>query len=576
MNLTELQAKELHNWDDISAVLDALADQHNPPQITAEQLMKFDIPGIAFITFAYDIDGVSIEIAKYAQCLEQLIGEKSKHTTIHCVGGNFAEKADFVLEPRWQRKQLPHADGWDKWQQGKWFSRLFYEDMPENSDTSAEVAREIWQQAVTLTQHMCDYIQEHNIGLLIPVNVNSNPGNLAYALAIVLTSEVLSVPVINNNHDFYWEGGTPFSERADEHIPGPRDHFFHNENNQSFFQCFERIIPWNGKHWIQVNINPMQTQWMTKDHQFKPDDVFEIGTLIEDAFFEPCTGEEKRMHRWRMAHILSDGFPIVTTVSVDEHLKNLGSWMNNQRPIMCGIASDLKVDIASPDSFYVLQPTRIVERKRIERDWELLDAVLHHPRFRDIFEEFALMTLTLHITGPVPIEHQADLEKVLHTYRDVVSNLPEDIARRVFVAFSVGTEDHPSLHENDMGKLNIVSIYQLADMVLFPSLTEGRGLPILESAAAGVPIVCSRYQPEDVFAAVVGEHLPESEQVIYDLFPEGEFSEEFVEQVADLLLKPFDREERTEHNRAAVRNRYSMDAMVKNFGTYISRLADKT
>ena len=49
---------------------------------------------------------------------------------IHCIAGNFGAKADAVLEPRWQRFRLDGADGWDKWDDGRWFQQLFYEDLP--------------------------------------------------------------------------------------------------------------------------------------------------------------------------------------------------------------------------------------------------------------------------------------------------------------------------------------------------------------------------------------------------------------------------------------------------------------
>ena len=113
------------------------------------------------------------------------------------------------------------------------------------------------------------------------------------------------------------------------------------------------------------------------------------------------------------------------------------------------------------------------------------------------------MTVTLQITGPVPIEHRDDLERVVDAYRTTLDELPPDIARRVFLALSAGWQSHPTLDDD----IDIVDIYQLADLVVFPSQTEGRGLPIVEASAAGVPIVCSRYEPDAVFAEVVGEHL---------------------------------------------------------------------
>lgn len=42
------------------------------------------------------------------------------------------------------------------------------------------------------------------------------------------------------------------------------------------------------------------------------------------------------------------------------------------------------------------------------------------------------------------------------------------------------------------GEDELVALYSLADVVLFPSLHEGFGLPVLEALACGTPVVCSR------------------------------------------------------------------------------------
>ena len=564
---SHLRDRRIHDWEDIEAILDELVARDLPGPT------KSFSDGIAFVTFAYDIDGVSIEIAKYGACLEHLFDPPP---TIHCIGGNFGWKADSVLPEPWKRRTLQGADGWGKWEGGKWFDRLFREEMPAGSEASEELACEIWSRAIALADDLERYIASEEIGLLMVVNVNSNPGNLAFALATVLASEWTGCPVLNNNHDFYWEGGKPASERSPGEEPGPRDHFFRNRGNESFFRLFKRLLPWNGRRWIQVNINPTQSQSLIQEQGFDPSDVDNVGTLVEESFFRPCTQEEKREHRLRMAHILSDGEPRIRPVAVQDFLAGASDWMGDQRPVLCGAEPGLELDIASSDALYLLQPTRVVARKRIERDWELVGALLEHPPFREAFETRPALTLTLHISGPVPIEHQTDLERVLGAYREVLGRLPDSIGRRLFLAFSVGTEDHPALHDNGLGRIAMAGIYKLADAVLFPSLTEGRGLPIPESSAAGVPIVCSRYQPEEVFATVVGEQLPAEQRIRYDLFPEGKFGADLLESVTRILLDPASLAERIQHNREVVRQRYAMPEMNRSFQRYLERLRVKS
>ena len=84
----------------------------------------------------------------------------------------------------------------------------------------------------------------------------------------------------------------------------------------------------------------------------------------------------------------------------------------------------------------IRQPTRIVERKRIWKDWELIGALLHHRPFREVFEQRPSLSLTLQISGPVPIEHRECLEMVVDSYREVLAGLPDEIGARVFLALS--------------------------------------------------------------------------------------------------------------------------------------------
>jgi glycosyltransferase involved in cell wall biosynthesis len=561
VQIDDLKKRDVDAGDFISDVLDDLARE--PAEPWPNDFNEGIAAGIAFVTFAFDIDGVSMEIAKYGHCLEQIFpGAK-----VHCIAGTFADKADVVLDPSWPRHKLDGADGWDKWDGGKWFAKLFYEDLPPNSEKSSALAKEIWSQAVVLADKLAAYITEHDIGLLVPVNTNSNPGNVAFALAIVLATEITGCAVINNNHDFYWEGGKEGCKRGFGEEPGPRDHFFRNHDNEEFFSVFQRIYPWNGRRWQQANINPLQTRRLIDRLHFAPHTVFTIGTGLDPAFFNPCSAEQKLAKRTQMAHVLG-GSPAIEPVRVADFRASLDAWIADQHPVVCGARGGRFLDISDPNALYLLQPTRIVDRKRIWRDWELIGALLEYPPFRAEFERRHDLTLTVHVTGPAPVEHQPCLERVLDAYEAVLDKVPAGIGRRLFQAFSVGNQSYPG--SSDV--LSIVDIYQLADLVLFPSLTEGRGLPIPESAAAGVPIVASEYDPPAVFAAVVGLDLPSEQQIRYIDFPEDSFSDEMLAQVMKVLLNPKRSSEMVAHNRAAVLERYTLEALQVSFEEILDKL----
>jgi glycosyltransferase involved in cell wall biosynthesis len=306
--------------------------------------------------------------------------------------------------------------------------------------------------------------------------------------------------------------------------------------------------------------------------EFQENKVFELSTAVSNEFFRDYSQEDVTYSRLRMGHILSDGNPTIHPIPVGTHLANLSKWMRDQRPIALAARAGLTVDPASDDLIYLLQPTRVIARKRIEREFQLINALLQHKPFRDAFENNEMLQLVLHITGPTPIEHQTDLETVLQAFIDVIQSVPVPISDRLFVAFSVGNEDHPSFQPNNLERMHIEDIYRMATAVVFPSETEGRGLPIIEASASGIPLICSRYHPQEVFAGVVGEHLPENLQIRYTLFPEGDFTTSFLDEVTKLLLHPEEARERLQHNREAVRLRYSTSALRSTFENLLDEL----
>jgi glycosyltransferase involved in cell wall biosynthesis len=560
VNFSELCTHDVAHGEHISSVLDQLA-RHQPAPWDGDFRTTI-AKGIAFITFAFDIDGVSMEIAKYARCFEQI----APGIPIHCVAGNFGDKADAVLDPNWHRFVLEGSDGWDKWDGGRWFTQLFYEDLPPNSQRTSNLATEMWNQALALAARLIDYIETNDIRILFNVNTNSNPGNVAFGLALVLAAETTGVVVINNNHDFYWEGGKAGCKRNPGEEPGPRDHFFRNHDNEEFFAFFQRTFPWNGRRWAQVNINSLQARRLIDRFHFRPDHVFTIGTGLAPSFFRPRTPEVTRRCRESMSRVLG-GDPVISPMPLDEFERGIASWMSDQRPVVCGDGSGRTLDLTSPDALILLQPTRIVERKRIWKDWELIGALLRHPRFVESVQRRPALTLTMQITGPVPIEHRQCLERVVGSYRQALDGLSTDVSSRVFLALSAGWQGHPALAED----IDIVDIYQMADLVVFPSQTEGRGLPIVEASAAGVPIICSRYQPDAVFSEVVGEQYGD-DCVLYEEFPEGDIADDVLDQLTDLLLDPNARADVVAHNRVAVKHRYSLAALQATLDEILSEL----
>jgi glycosyltransferase involved in cell wall biosynthesis len=552
------------SWEDIWKEVGRIRtkQQESLPASRVEYLRSIG-QGTAFLTFDFGIDGVSIEIAKYARVFESLYRPYADNG-LHFIAGDFSPQADAILRSHWSRFQIDGINGWSKWDEGIWFAALFYEDMPADGLRSSEVATETYQQARVIAGQIGEYLVANKIKLLITVNVASNPGNLALALALVLITEALGTVVINSNHDFYWDGGKPPAERKPGDQPGERDHFFRNVHNQPFFSLFQRLYPWQGRRWLQININRRQSKRLVEEFGFPQERVFKIPTCVSDKLFDDYTADDVKHARLRMANILSDGDTEIYPTSLSEHEVLLHRWMCAQIPQVIGARDSLILDLIADDIIYLLQPTRVIARKRIEKGIELIQALLQGP-LRATFEQEPSQQLVLHITGPTPLEHQDDLETILNAYGKLIDNLPPSIADRVFLAFSGGRETHYSFEEQYFKDMNIADIYRMATAVLFPSETEGRGLPIIESAAVGIPIICSRYQPEEVVADVIGEDLPEELRIHYHLFPEDEFSQEFLNGVTTLLTNPEVWMKSREHNRRVIRSRFSVAALSTAF-----------
>ena len=228
------------------------------------------------------------------------------------------------------------------------------------------------------------------------------------------------------------------------------------------------FIRGKGQRWIQVNINHPQSRALLEKHQFDADEVFELSTSISNTFLESYSSEDVRSTRLRMGHILSNGSALLHPTPVAEHLADLGAWMHHQEPCVLGARGGLCLDPVSPTLIYLLQPTRVIARKRIEKDIYLLSALLKHTPFRKAFDSNPDRQILLQVTGPTPIEHQADLEVVLHAFLSMIDPLPNAVSDRIFLAFSVGNEHHPCFQKMGFERLRIEDIYRMATAVGLP------------------------------------------------------------------------------------------------------------
>ena len=92
-----LRGRRIEDFEDIGQVLDELERRPLTPAPDGIPFLPSVFGGFAFVTFAYDIDGVAMEIAKYGAALDALLREEGYRPAVHCIGGNFGDKVDVVL-----------------------------------------------------------------------------------------------------------------------------------------------------------------------------------------------------------------------------------------------------------------------------------------------------------------------------------------------------------------------------------------------------------------------------------------------------------------------------------------------
>jgi len=196
-----LDSERLNTWFEIGLFMDRIRDSQNerhiPLELSFDDFKKNVSHGIGFITFYYWIDGVSVEVAKYARAFEKLPGMSD--AKIHLIAGKYLNGYETIMNPRWKTFKLDGSNGFDAWDG---YSHYFETKLSRGSKEYNELIKKLIAQTKSLTERLGKYIADNDINLLFPVNISSNPGNVSLAFAIAIISEFMDIPILNTNHDF--------------------------------------------------------------------------------------------------------------------------------------------------------------------------------------------------------------------------------------------------------------------------------------------------------------------------------------------------------------------------------------
>lgn len=525
-----LKKEKIDTWFDLGLFIDRFkenSDVYSTNFQGSYQDFKTSISngGVALITFIYSIDGVTMESEKYATLFQQLF----KDVQIHYIAGKFHEKGELYLLPDTKRFQLDELASFNDWEL---YGDFFFEKLERGSKAYNLLIKKFWHEVLVIAEKLGKYFQDNDIKILYIININSNPGNISLALALVFVSEMLGIPVVCNNHDFFWESGhsEPDIQKTGTN-PGPRDHFFKNHHIGEVFSILEVIYPWESRSWISLNINEQQSKRLINEYGHNPANVAEIGTAIYTEKFHKISDPSRKKEIFsQLAAIFANYGKKVPLASSADILKQEINNITDLTPMLVGSQNREHIDFEK-DNIILLQPTRIIARKKIEVDFTLLKLLFDDEEFVEYFEDNSNLKLTLLVTGPIATGHLNYFIKLLNEFDGFLARVNQKHKNRILLGFIFSEYDKPSFKNKFDKPVTYTDVFNVSSFVLLPSETEGRGLPIIEAAACGIPIFCRRYQPEEVYRKIKGEDLPKYDRLKVIEFTDPRLSNEIIEDV---------------------------------------------
>ena len=568
--MTEINREKVITWFDLGLYLDRLKESTPIPSCEFHGDYE-DFQGylsnraMAFTTFHYSVDGVTFEVEKYAKILRN----KYPGIDIHYIAGKIYPESEELINPDSKKLEMSDLRGFNDWDL---YEDFYFTKLERGSTEYNALILKLWKQVKKICKKLGKYFEDNDISLLYIINVCSNPGNVAYSLALVLISEYMGIPVINNNHDFYWEGGSrPIDIKHNKAPKGPRDFFFTNADIGEFFSIIEMIYPWESRSWLNVNINKGQSEHLIKENGHNPANVCEIGTAVDTDIYLNIPKRKKINAYLQFEKILSRYKNTLVAYSVKDVMDNKLVDEKNPRPILIG-AKTKAIDKFSSEKIVFLQHTRIISRKRIELGFRLIKKLFQNQVFIEHLEKHPNLKLTLLITGPIATGQYTYFEKLIKRFDKFMVMMHPVYKERIFMACLFSELDKESFKKRFDNPVGIPELYNIASLILLPSETEGRGLPIIEATACGTPIICRRYEPKDVYKEVIGEHLEEQDRLKVIGFDGKNIKNSHVREITDRIFFPNKYVDEVIHNRNAVLKRYSLQSLEENLMAIYLRL----
>jgi glycosyltransferase involved in cell wall biosynthesis len=203
---------------------------------------------------------------------------------------------------------------------------------------------------------------------------------------------------------------------------------------------------------------------------------------------------------------------------------------NNPPASPDGYEDDLRMQLGIKDEeYFILQPTRIVPRKRIELAIELVRRL-----------DLPAVLVISHLAGDEGLSYR----KYLQDYAELMN------VRVLFAAERFGYQRGKT---SDGRKIySLADAYQQTDLVTYPSTAEGFGNAFLETIYYRQPIVMGKYAIYRIDIEPKGFRVIEIGNVL---------EEENIQQASEILTNPELKEEIVNHNYELCQRHYSFETL---------------
>jgi glycosyltransferase involved in cell wall biosynthesis len=209
-------------------------------------------------------------------------------------------------------------------------------------------------------------------------------------------------------------------------------------------------------------------------------------------------------------------------------------------PQLASQAQSLRMEVGlKGDDLFVLQPTRVVPRKGIERAIDIV---------KNLQPDNPLLVIS-HASGDEGDEYP-------NRIKEYANSINVDIA----------WIDH-LVSEDDSKKYSFADVYQAADLITFPSEYEGFGNAFLETVYFKRPIVVNRY------SIYVADIEPKGFDVFY---VSGFITSQLTQQIRSVLDDKERLEEMVEKNFRLAKTHFSYEVLEKKLLNLVEALAQKS